>query len=72
MAMLCLSSSSTRSSPETVWPVKSKLHAEHTYEGGKKVYINVQPPGHKTYDSEKNFGPGLVCPHLGQYTCILP
>ena len=33
-------------SPETAWPIKAKLHMEHTWEGGKKVYINGQ--GHMT------------------------
>ena len=29
---------------ETTWPVKAKLHVEHPWEGGTKVYIN--DPGH--------------------------
>ena len=33
-------------SPETAWPIKAKLHMEHPWEGGKKVYINGQ--GHMT------------------------
>ena len=32
--------------PETAWPIKAKLHMEHPWEGGKKVYINGQ--GHMT------------------------
>ena len=34
------------SSSETAWPIKAKLHMEHPWEGGKKVYINGQ--GHMT------------------------
>ena len=33
-------------SPETALPIKAKLHMEHPWEGGKKVYINGQ--GHMT------------------------
>ena len=31
---------------ETAWPIKAKLHVEHPWEGGTKVYING--PGHMT------------------------
>ena len=31
---------------ETAWPIKAKLHIEHPWEEGKKVYINGQ--GHMT------------------------
>ena len=31
---------------ETAWPIKAKLHVEHRYERGMKVYING--PGHLT------------------------
>ena len=27
-------------SSETAWPIKAKLHVEHPWEGGTKVYIN--------------------------------
>ena len=33
-------------SSETAWPIKAKLHVEHPYEGGTKVYING--PAHVT------------------------
>ena len=29
-------------SSETARPIKAKLHVEHPWEGGKKVYINGQ------------------------------
>ena len=32
--------------PETAKPIKAKLHVEHPWEGGMKVYINGQ--GHMT------------------------
>ena len=45
---VCLSSSSTISkiSSKTPWPIEAKLHVEHPQEGGNKVYING--PGHMT------------------------
>ena len=33
-------------SPKNAWPIKAKLHVEHPWEGGKKVYINGH--GHMT------------------------
>ena len=42
----CPSTISKILSSETAGPIKAKLHVEHPYEGGTKVYING--PGHMT------------------------
>ena len=44
MAMLRRPSIISKNFSETAWPIKAKLHVEHPFEGGTKVYING--PGH--------------------------
>ena len=52
----------------------------HAFEWGKLLKCHLKGKtcrkwanGLKIYDSEKQiWTPGVVCPHPGQYTCILP